>query len=308
MAFFDDTVRSASVIASEPAKLLVIPIAQLSQFNKQSFLTNLFEQNPSLLIARNAAKNLSRRVRAVNEIVVEGLKKELAQAQLRQAMSMLIITTLVLFSLYVFVVQALSHLRSFVFSSTFLSVPLLISFMLPVGYVIKHSGYPLSMYGLTLKDWRRKTIQAIEYTIPVLILIVICKWILLIIVPGFADRSLFEFSNEIGEYNNLFAGRQFLPLLLYAMFIPIQEFLVRGVMQSSFQMMLVGRYRLFWSILLANLIFSASHVYISIWLGFIVFLPGLFWGWLYSKQKSIIGVSVSHFIVGLWAFYVVGIG
>src|SRR3990167_9873125 len=34
MAFFDDTVRSASVIASEPPKLLVIPIAQLSQFNK----------------------------------------------------------------------------------------------------------------------------------------------------------------------------------------------------------------------------------------------------------------------------------
>jgi len=33
-------------------------------------------------------------------------------------------------------------------------------------------------------------------------------------------------------------------------------------------------------------------------LGVIVFLPGLFWGWLYSRHNSLLGVSISHLLIG----------
>ena len=44
-------------------------------------------------------------------------------------------------------------------------------------------------------------------------------------------------------------------------------------------------------------------------LGFAVasFVPGLFWGWMYTKHHSLFGVSVSHILVGVWATFVVGI-
>ncbi|EKD54104.1 MAG: cAMP/cGMP binding protein [uncultured bacterium] len=310
MAFFDETLRSASVIAAEPTRLFVLSGSDIEQ-EKKSLLGKIFQETPmGLIIAKNAAKNMSRRIRIANNTVIEGLKKELSQMQTRQAMSVLIVTTLVLFSLYVFVVQAMSHLQSFVFSTTFLSVPLLIFFMIPIAYVIKKSDYPLSMYGLSLVNWRQEAAEAIKLTIPLLLIILFYKWMLLHYVPNFMGRPLFDWNadiNEIGNYNEAPLRMKILPIALYAVFIPVQEFLVRGVLQSSFQRMLLGQYRLFWAIILANLIYSASHVYISITLGFMVFLPGLFWGWLYSRQKTIVGVSVSHFITGLWAFYIVGI-
>ena len=37
------------------------------------------------------------------------------------------------------------------------------------------------------------------------------------------------------------------------------------------------------------------------------FLPGLFWGWLYARHGTLIGVSVSHILLGLWTVFVVGI-
>jgi hypothetical protein len=32
----------------------------------------------------------------------------------------------------------------------------------------------------------------------------------------------------------------------------------------------------------------------------LVFVPGLFWGWLYLRHQTLVGVSVSHLLIGLW--------
>jgi membrane protease YdiL (CAAX protease family) len=36
-------------------------------------------------------------------------------------------------------------------------------------------------------------------------------------------------------------------------------------------------------------------------------VPGLFWGWMFARQRSIVGVTVSHIVVGLWANFLVGV-
>jgi hypothetical protein len=38
-------------------------------------------------------------------------------------------------------------------------------------------------------------------------------------------------------------------------------------------------------------------------LGLIVFVPGLFWGWLYARHDTLIGVSLSHLIIGWTAIF-----
>ena len=38
------------------------------------------------------------------------------------------------------------------------------------------------------------------------------------------------------------------------------------------------------------------------------FAAGLFWGWLYARQRALAGVSVSHIVLGFWAFEVVDLG
>jgi hypothetical protein len=94
--------------------------------------------------------------------------------------------------------------------------------------------------------------------------------------------------------------------LAYAVFSPIQEFIARGGIQSAFQELLISKHKSLIAIVLANLMFSMTHLHISTVIAIVVFVPGLFWGWLYHRHKTLIGVCVSHIIVGLFAIRVVG--
>ena len=71
-------------------------------------------------------------------------------------------------------------------------------------------------------------------------------------------------------------------------------------------MFLTGKYRVLVSILLSNLLFSATHLHVSVKLALLVFPVGVFWGWLYNRHTTVIGIIVSHIIVGLFALFVVG--
>ena len=98
-------------------------------------------------------------------------------------------------------------------------------------------------------------------------------------------------------------------MIAYALFTPAQEFITRGALQSSLQMF-VGdetRGKLWSAILLSNLMFAAAHSHTSFGLAVAVLVSGLFWGWLYAKQRSLLGVSVSHFLIGVWALFIVGL-
>jgi membrane protease YdiL (CAAX protease family) len=88
--------------------------------------------------------------------------------------------------------------------------------------------------------------------------------------------------------------------LLYALLSPVQEFVARGLMQGALAKMLTGPQVPLKSILLANAVFSVSHQHLGLAYALAVFVPGLFWGWLYHRQGSLLGVSISHVIIGLW--------
>ena len=36
------------------------------------------------------------------------------------------------------------------------------------------------------------------------------------------------------------------------------------------------------------------------------FVPGLFWGWLYQRERSFISLAVSHALLGVWGLFVLG--
>jgi membrane protease YdiL (CAAX protease family) len=54
-------------------------------------------------------------------------------------------------------------------------------------------------------------------------------------------------------------------------------------------------------------LFSAAHVFIGFWFCVAAFVPGMFWGWMFAKQRSLLGVIASHIAVGIWMLFVVGI-
>lgn len=103
-------------------------------------------------------------------------------------------------------------------------------------------------------------------------------------------------------------GAYFLFLFLYLLFCPLQEFIVRGCIQTSLQNMIDGRPNFIkWkAIFISNLLFTSAHSHLSLGFALSTFIPGLFWGWLFARQRALTGVCISHVLIGGWAAFVVG--
>jgi len=89
--------------------------------------------------------------------------------------------------------------------------------------------------------------------------------------------------------------------------VPLQEFIVRGCIQGGLQEFLTGRHRVLWAIITSNLFFSVTHSYLSSQFALLTLLPGLFWGWLYYRERTLIGPMLSHALIGVAGIDVVGI-
>lgn len=61
------------------------------------------------------------------------------------------------------------------------------------------------------------------------------------------------------------------------------------------------------SVLVANLLFAATHVHLGLLFPLVASVPGLFWGWMYRRERSFLGLGFSHALVGSWAFFALGI-
>ena len=96
--------------------------------------------------------------------------------------------------------------------------------------------------------------------------------------------------------------------LVYVVFVPLQELIYRGGVQGALEHFIAGPHRRWQAIVGSNIIFSAAHLYISPGLSVTAFVAGLFWGWLYSRQRALAGVSLSHLLLGFFAFEVVDLG
>ena len=49
------------------------------------------------------------------------------------------------------------------------------------------------------------------------------------------------------------------------------------------------------------------HLHLSFSLAVVVYSYGVYWGWMYARQRTLIGCCINHFLVGIWAFFIVGI-
>lgn len=172
---------------------------------------------------------------------------------------------------------------------------------------VKKSGYPLEFYGVTLKNWRKNAIEGILFTIPVLLFMVGLKWMLITTVSDLKKFSLFEFGDQPRSFFHFFQSsdqqQHFLMYLgLYIALVPLQEFIARGCLQSCLRNFFRSPNRAILAILTSNLLFGLFHGLKTFTFVACAFAMGIFWGWIYERQRSLVGPSISHALVGAWAF------
>ncbi|MDX8393807.1 MAG: cyclic nucleotide-binding domain-containing protein [Mariprofundales bacterium] len=299
VALLDKRSRSASVRATSDCHLLHIP------FFKLALLAS--EENMEIpIVAKiklNLAEEVGHKLRYTDETTVNSLREQLELARNRVASAAILSTLIIGICVYVFTLQIVAELSRSVAATTFITVLIILILVFVFHRSIRHGGYPISDYGVNIKNWQRNLLEGILFSLPILGLVLLGKWLLIQWLPDMADAPLISWGSDNKKLD--FDGL-LLDSLLYALFVPLQEFLARGCLQSTFSRFIVGRHIVIRSILMANLMFALLHIHLSITLAIFVFLPGLFWGWMYARHQSLVGVCISHILIGVFAFSIVG--
>jgi CRP-like cAMP-binding protein/membrane protease YdiL (CAAX protease family) len=295
VSLLDSGARSASVRALIDATVLVLPIARIERLSHGAV--------PSLDVQMkiNLAHQLGRRLRTTNVMTVQALRERLDEAETRAEMGKFLTRVLTGTCLYMFALSATMPLSALVEDTALVTVPILIAFAIALYVNVKASIFPASAYGFTLHGWRPAVREALLFSVPVAAVIVLFKFALVHTMPQMMGTPVFELSRSDDALTVLASA------IAYSVSAPVQEMVARSGMQSSFMMFLTSRYKVWWSIFLSTLLFSSIHLHVSVILAVLVFPFGLFWGWLYARHPTLVGVSLSHIAIGLFALYVVGI-
>jgi len=295
VSLLDTRPRSATLRAVGDADVYFVPIGDLKgHLDKTLSVANRLKIN--------MAYEMATRLRQTNETAVRSLRDQLREAERRYEMSKFISRTLIGLALYMFSLGLASALARVVPDSSVISLPILAAFAFGVYRTVRTSPWPPSAYGFTLKNWQRNAIEGALLSIPAALVIIAAKWVALQFVPSLAGQPLFDLARSTG----LNLAQVVLYGAAYCAFTPVQEIIARSGIQSSLQMFLDHKYRVAEAIILSNLLFSATHLHISLTLALLVFPMGLFWGWIFARQGSLVGSSVSHAILGVFGLFVVG--
>jgi len=297
MALIDAAPRSADVRALDDVTLLVLPLKNLEKISSSHLdITTRLKLELSKIVVD--------RLRSNSESLIKGLEAHLEEAKARAALGYVTTYMLIISGIFILLLGVITKLATGVYHTAMIGIPIAILFTLATARVIYQSGYPLSSYGITTKNWQLALKESFWATFVVALLIVLFKWYLVTMTEIMADEPIFAILTSF----TVNPGKLIIAWLIYALFSIIQEFIARGGIQGALQMLLTGSptQRVWKAIFVANLMFSTFHVFISINAVIVTFSIGLLWGWLYSRHGTLIGISLSHIFLGLFAFYLVG--
>jgi len=289
MGVFSGAPRSATVTAETQVRLWSLSLEALERFRAETGVDLL------TLTLKGQVGVLGERLSRTNEVAAESMRARMEEYRLRVAFGTLFTNVIVMLFLYISALGVLRQFSASGGSSTITTSALLALMAAGSAWIMKTSGLPPSSFGFSLKAWPRVIVESLIVSALFCAVLTIAKLALLHWEPRYADLFLFKpWVSPDG------IGATVLAYTLYTVLSPLQEFVARGMLQGSLQRMLTGRHAGWRAIVVANAIFSISHQHLGLAYALAVFTPGLFWGWLYRRQGSLLGVSISHVLIGLW--------
>jgi CRP-like cAMP-binding protein len=291
MAPVSKTSRSASVRASQDGEVLILLFKDLEVSPScHSIYSKIYNQ---------IIRRISQRLRTTDEHLVNVLKEkyELAQARLETGKAIFLMIIVVAFFLNLTQILGTAIPGGTQYYKIEFPVA---GFLFGVFslLLIWKSSYPLEFYGLTLKNGWKVALEAVVWTIPVLLLMIGVKWELVKTVSLLKDTPIFDLAGAAPSTSEVWFYS-----ILYMFLVPPQELVARGLLQSCLKNFFHGRYSFILAIIAASLIFEIPHIPDSMWIALSSLVLGIFWGFLYNYQNSLIGVIISHMLIGWFGFF-----
>lgn len=281
--------RSATVTAETAVEVWSITLEAFDAFRTRTGVDLL------ALAMRSQADVLSQRLSRVNDVAVQWQRDRLEQYRIRVSFGTMFTHIILMMFLYTSALGLLREFSSQASSSTLISSGLLVLMALVGVWFVRRSGFPAQTFGFSLARWRWVLADSLLWSGVFCLVMTLAKAALLQWSPAHAGLAMFKpWVSSAGLWATVLAYG------LYVLLSPVQEFVARGLLQGALTRMLTGRWVVLQAVVVSNAVFSVSHQHLGLGYALAVFAPGLFWGWLYHRQGSLLGVSVSHVLIGLW--------
>ncbi len=302
MAFLGEGKRQSSIRALENTETVAIPTSALF---KQAETNPIFSK-----IAINFARKISRHLHQSNEAAVRLAEKQVELIKSHDHMGRFLVYLFILLTLFFDAVKLTAKLHPVSFLAHFMASLLIVGVGLFGFIIVKQSHYSLEFYGITLKNGWKYAKEAFIWTLPFLAVMWAIKWALVAFVPRFKHLNVIGITQQEGFMFSVFDASKvkqdtehfWIALAVYIALVPIQEFIARGCLQGCLYNFFTSSNRALLSIVTSNLLFGLFHGFKTLSFSLAACLIGLFWGWIYYKQKTLVGPIVSHALVGIWAF------
>jgi CRP-like cAMP-binding protein/membrane protease YdiL (CAAX protease family) len=294
MSLMERKPRSATVEAKTP--VTVIKLDLLSIRNSVPEGIDIYER-----IIINHMIDLEAIVRSTDSLAIDEMKMNQEELKVRVSFGTFFASLVLMITVHFVIGRlALQYIQE-IGTTTFLTAGLLVGYGIFVFFLMKRMHYSWAEYGFTLANWRPCLADALVQSAIFVALVTLLKWALL--ETQVFHEPLFELP---------FFHRYTLPLALlivatYACFCFIQEMIFRGAIQNSLIHFLTGPFARTRVVLTTTLIVVAAHLHLkSLVLPLLVIVPNIFWCLLYYKYRSLLGVTVSHMIIGVWVLFIMG--
>lgn len=242
-------------------------------------------------------------------IAMKSIDKQLEEEKIRVLFGMFVVRMIIILCVYTISLRGLEILKVDFGDPTVVSTSMLFIVSFFVYNAMMRTKLPLSEFGLSTVGWKRSVFEGVLFSVVLFLLMFLMKFTLIQILPQFKGLPVFEFNTGMDKNLHIISWKEFFIMIVYIIFAPVQEFLVRGGLQGSLYSFLMGTLnrRIWISIIVSNLIFVTFHTHISFLFSLSALLPGIGWGWLYSRHRTLIGVSISHVLVGISVVFILGI-
>ena len=289
--------QSHTVIATDKTILYKLSYHDIRQLEKKQ---------PKFynILINSINRQFSYRLENSNQMLTDKITIGLINTRRRVYFTSLLLNLLVLLSLLLLfggLIRDMHHGASELQQTLIVSSLICFSFF-AVYSVQSRPGW--SFFGVTLKHWRESLKLTFWVTLIMISIMIIVKALIIRYIAHFSNDSLFN--GILFTHSNLPSIAT--SIMLYSTFVFIQELCTRGMMQGSLNEIFEGRAGTWLSNIIANIIFASFHIVnFPLILAISVFFVGLPWGWIYSKQRTLIGPTVSHIVVGVFGIFVLGI-
>lgn len=224
---------------------------------------------------------------------------DITESKRYYALGVFCIYSIFALTLFDYVILLTRSLESFeAFRITLFVATLLFAFFF--FRMIRKTGFPLKMFGITLRHAKLSVIESVFFSILVCLFILLLKWLLITYDDTFSHLGLFSAVPDIKVHRSEYLSF-IIFAFLYIIFVPLQSFLLHSVFQSSLMNFLPEGENIVIPIILTSFAFGSIHTDFNLIFAILVMLITLFWATLYARHRTIVGVTVSHIIIGIFA-------